>query len=220
MVAVSLYFCAWVDVRFALLLVASAAVNGLLANAAARALDLGDPTPASRRCVAAAVVVDVAVLGLFTYHGFFLGSVTDVFDALGLSATAPTLGLLVLVGLSVVTLHAIGYVVDVGRGDVEPVAWGDVPLYLCFFPHLVAGPPVRVDELVRSSTSGPTPVACRPPTPSCSSAPGCSRRSSSPATWGASWSTRPSPTPAPPAAGRSPSRCTPSRCRSTPASRA
>ena len=67
------------------------------------------------------------------HYGFFLGSVTDVFDALGLSATAPTLGLLVLVGLSVVTLHAIGYVVDVGRGDVEPVAWGDVLLYLCFF---------------------------------------------------------------------------------------
>ena len=77
--------------------------------------------------MAAAVVVDVAVLGPFAYYGFFLGSVTDVFDALGLSATAPTLGLLVLVGLSVVTLHAIGYVVDVGRGDVEPVAWGDVP---------------------------------------------------------------------------------------------
>ena len=157
MVAVSLYFCAWVDVRFALLLVASAAVNGLLANAAARALDLGDPTPASRRCVAIAVVVDVAVLGLFAYHGFFLGSVTDVFDALGLSATAPTLGLLVPVGLSVVTLHAIGYVVDVGRGDVEPVAWGDVLLYLCFFPHLVAGPPVRVDELVPQFHERPDP---------------------------------------------------------------
>ena len=32
MVAVSLYFCAWVDIRFALLVVASAAVNGALAT--------------------------------------------------------------------------------------------------------------------------------------------------------------------------------------------
>ncbi len=55
MVAVSLYFCAWVDVRFALLIVASAVVNGLVATAAARALDFGDPTPASRRWVASAV---------------------------------------------------------------------------------------------------------------------------------------------------------------------
>ncbi len=97
------------------------------------------------------------VLGLFAYHGFFLGSVTDVIDALGLSATAPTLGLLVPVGLSIVTLHAIGYVVDVGRGDVEPVAWGDLLLYLSFFPHLVAGPPVRVDELVPQFHERPDP---------------------------------------------------------------
>ena len=157
MVAVSLYFCAWVDVRFALLIVASAVVNGLLATAAARALDFGDPTPASRRWVAAAVAVDVAVLGLFAYNGFFLESVTDVFDALGLSATAPTLGLLVPVGLSIVTLQAISYVVDVGRGDVEPVAWGDLLLYLSFFPHLVAGPPVRVDELVPQFHERPDP---------------------------------------------------------------
>ena len=103
------------------------------------------------------MAVDVVVLGLFAYHGFFLESVTDVFDALGLSATAPTLGLLVPVGLSIVTLHAISYVVDVGRGDVEPVAWGDLLLYLSFFPHLVAGPPVRVDELVPQFHERPDP---------------------------------------------------------------
>lgn len=157
MVAVSLYFCAWVDVRFALLVVGSAVVNGVLAAAAARALDVGEPTPASRRCVAAAVVIDIAVLGVFAYHGFFLDSVTDVLGAFGLSATAPTLGLLVPVGLSIVTLHAIGYVVDVGRGEVEPVAWGDLLLYLSFFPHLVAGPPVRVDELVPQFHERPDP---------------------------------------------------------------
>ena len=158
MVAVSLYFCAWVDVRFAL---ADRRLGGgeraCWPTAAARALDFGEPTPASRRWVAAAVVVDVAVLGLFAYHGFFLDSVTDVLGAVGLSATAPTLGLLVPVGLSIVTLQAISYVVDVGRGEVEPVAWGDLLLYLSFFPHLVAGPPVRVDELVPQFHERPDP---------------------------------------------------------------
>ena len=105
----------------------------------------------------AAVAIDVGVLGVFAYHGFFLDSITDLVDAVGLSATAPTLGLLVPVGLSIVTLHAIGYVVDVGRGDVEPVAWGDLLLYLSFFPHLVAGPPVRVDELVPQFHDRPDP---------------------------------------------------------------
>ena len=66
----------------------------------------------------------------------------------------------------------------------------------------------------------PDPGGCRPPTRSCSSAWACSRRSSSPATSAPSWSTRRSPTPARPAAGPSPPPCTRSRCRSTPASRA
>jgi alginate O-acetyltransferase complex protein AlgI len=157
MVAVSLYFCAWVDVRFALLIVGSAVVNEVMAVGAARALERGEPTPASRCWVAAAALTDVAVLGLFAYHGFFLDSVSDVLGALGLSATAPTLGLLVPVGLSIVTLNAIGYVVDVGRGEVEPVALGDLLLYLSFFPHLVAGPPVRVDELVPQFHERPDP---------------------------------------------------------------
>ena len=157
MVAVSLYFCAWVDVRFALLIVGLAVATGVLATLAWGALDLGEPTAASRRWVAAAVAVNVAVLALFAYHGFFLDSVTNVLDAVGLSATAPTLGLLVPVGLSIVTLHAIGYVVDVGRGDAEPVPWGDLLLYLSFFPHLVAGPPVRVDELVPQFHERPDP---------------------------------------------------------------
>jgi D-alanyl-lipoteichoic acid acyltransferase DltB (MBOAT superfamily) len=157
MLALSLYFCAWVDVGFALVVLGTALANAVLGDAIARARGLGEPTPRSRRLVAVAVGVDLAVLGVFAYHGFFLDSVVDVLGALGLSATAPTLGLLVPVGLSFVVLNAISYVVDVGRGEVEPVAWSDLLLYVSFFPHLVAGPPVRVDELVPQFHERPDP---------------------------------------------------------------
>jgi D-alanyl-lipoteichoic acid acyltransferase DltB (MBOAT superfamily) len=157
MVAVSLYLCAWVDVRFALLVAGSATANGFLATLAWRALDSGRPTGASRRWVATAVAADVAVLAAFASRGFFLDATTGVLGAFGLSATSATLALVVPVGLSIVTLHAIGYVMDVGRGEVEPVAWGDLLLYLGFFPHLVAGPPVRVDELVPQFHERPDP---------------------------------------------------------------
>ncbi|HKY68469.1 MAG TPA: MBOAT family O-acyltransferase [Acidimicrobiales bacterium] len=157
MIVVSLYFCAWVDVRFALVIIGAAVVNGALAAGADRSRGFGGPTPASRWCVRAAVVADVALLGVVAYHGFFLDSVTGVLDAVGLSATAPALDLLVPVGLSFVTLNAISYVVDVGRGDVEPVSGADLLLYLAFFPHLVAGPPVRVDELVPQFHERPDP---------------------------------------------------------------
>jgi D-alanyl-lipoteichoic acid acyltransferase DltB (MBOAT superfamily) len=43
---------------------------------------------------------------------------------------------------------AISYVVDVSRYEVQPSRWLDVSVYLAFFPHLVAGPIVRGDELI------------------------------------------------------------------------
>lgn len=157
MIVFSLYFCGWVDLRFVLVVVASAVVNGALAVAIHRALVLGEPTAESRRLVRIAVGADVAAFAVFGYHGFFLDSVTDALSGIGLSATAPVLGLLMPVGLSFFSLHAISYVVDVGRGDVEPVAFADLLLYLSFFPHMVAGPIARVDELVPQFHERPDP---------------------------------------------------------------
>lgn len=157
MVAFSLYFCGWVDLRFVLVVVASAAVNAALATMARQAMPLREPTTESRRLVRVAVGANVGVLAVFAYHGFFVSSVTDALSSVGLSPTAPVIGLLVPVGLSFFTLHAISYVVDVGRGDVEPVTFGDLLLYLCFFPHVVAGPIARVDELVPQFHERPDP---------------------------------------------------------------
>jgi alginate O-acetyltransferase complex protein AlgI len=156
MVALSLYVCGWVDIRLALVVVGSALVNGALA-VAAHAARRGGPTVVSRRLVRVAVAADLVVLGVFAYHGFFVESVIDALGSLDLSPTAPVVGLLVPVGLSFVTLHAISYVVDVGRGDIEPIALGDLLLYLSFFPHLMAGPVVRVDELVPQFHERPDP---------------------------------------------------------------
>ncbi len=157
MTVVSLYFCGWVDLRFVFVVVGSAVVNGALATAAHRSMSASGPTVRSRRLVRVAVAANLAVLGVFAYHGFLIDSVTDALGSVGLSDTEPVLGLLVPVGISFFTLHAISYVVDVGRGDVEPVPFGDLLLYLCFFPHLVAGPVVRVDELVPQFHERPDP---------------------------------------------------------------
>jgi D-alanyl-lipoteichoic acid acyltransferase DltB (MBOAT superfamily) len=148
MVAFSLYFYGWVDVRFVLILVGSATVNWVLALTARQAMVEGRPTPASRRLVRVAVAANIAVLGVFKYHGFFVTSAADALASIGLHPTPPVLDILLPVGISFFTFHAISYVVDVGRGDIEPVGYGDLLLYMSFFPHLVAGPIVRVDELV------------------------------------------------------------------------
>ena len=56
--------------------------------------------------------------------------------------------LILPVGISFFTFMAISYIVDVYRGHARVASWIDVFLYLSFFPHLVAGPIVRPDELI------------------------------------------------------------------------
>jgi alginate O-acetyltransferase complex protein AlgI len=157
LIAFSLYFYGWVDIRFVFVLVGSASINWALALATRRAMVEGRPTTDSRRLVRLAVAANVALLGVFKYHGFFIASTADALASIGLHPTTPVLAILLPVGISFFTFHAISYVVDVGRGDIEPVTYGDLLLYMSFFPHLVAGPIVRVDELVPQFHQRPDP---------------------------------------------------------------
>ena len=52
------------------------------------------------------------------------------------------------VGISFFSFMAVSYIVDIQRGDTKPASWIDLFLYLSFFPHLVAGPIVRPNELI------------------------------------------------------------------------
>src|SRR3954471_23367321 len=96
--------------------------------------------------LAVAVALDLGVLAVFKYYGFF---VEDVDRALGpLSLSLPLLTIALPVGVSFFTFQAISYVVDVKRRLVEPASTIDVAIYLSFFPHLVAGPIVRAREFL------------------------------------------------------------------------
>ncbi len=64
------------------------------------------------------------------------------------------------VGISFFTFCAISYVVDVFRDEQEPVSLVNFAATWSFFPHLVAGPIVRVSESSsRSSAADANPDA-------------------------------------------------------------
>src|SRR5258708_21787366 len=50
--------------------------------------------------------------------------------------------------ISLFTFTAMSSVIDMGRGQFEPVRLLDFAVYLSFFPHLVAGPIVRASEFL------------------------------------------------------------------------
>ena len=56
--------------------------------------------------------------------------------------------MLLPIGISFYTFMAISYVVDVSRYQIQVSRWLDVSVYLAFFPHLIAGPIVRSEELI------------------------------------------------------------------------
>ena len=90
--------------------------------------------------------IELAVLGFFKYFNFFEDNLLGLLHSMGVHAVASSLTFRVIlpVGISFYTFHAITLAVDTFRGSVDrEVLLLDVTLYISFFPQLVAGPIVR-----------------------------------------------------------------------------
>jgi len=144
MIGASYIFYAWWDWRFVLLLVGISVLAQLGAIAVARTRP-----PRSRLVVnGIAVALLLFPLAFFKYYGFFAVNMTNTLASVGIESSIPLIQVVLPVGISFFTFMAIAYVVDVYRGDFEVAGWTDTFLYLSFFPHLVAGPIVRPNELI------------------------------------------------------------------------
>src|SRR5262245_50332754 len=101
----------------------------------------------AKMVLASAIVVNLLVLGFFKYANFFADNVNTLFLALGVNPILVP-RVLLPIGISFYTFHAISYVVDVYRGDAiaqkSPV---HAALYLLLFPQLIAGPIIRYRDL-------------------------------------------------------------------------
>ena len=131
----SLFFYAWGEGLYVLLMIASGIGNWALArwiadNSGSRA----------RAILAIGVALNLAGLFVFKYLGFFVESWNDIVPA----ATLRVPYIHLPIGISFFTFHAISYLVDVYRRDFvaerDPVK---VLLYIAMFPQLIAGPIVR-----------------------------------------------------------------------------
>jgi alginate O-acetyltransferase complex protein AlgI len=102
-----------------------------------------------RLLVSASIGMNVLVLCLFKYAGFFLANMFTVARALGVSEAQPVLALAMPVGISFYTFQAISYTVDVYHGKIAPCRRPlEFLAALTFFPHLAAGPIVRSSYLL------------------------------------------------------------------------
>jgi alginate O-acetyltransferase complex protein AlgI len=119
------------------------------------AIDRARGTAGAKRRLAAAVGVNLVVLGIFKYANFFADNVNTLFLVLRVHPVVVP-RILLPIGISFFTFHAISYVVDVYRRDAtaqkSPI---HAALYLLLFPQLIAGPIIRyrdiADQLARRS---------------------------------------------------------------------
>jgi alginate O-acetyltransferase complex protein AlgI len=97
--------------------------------------------------LAITVAADLVVLGAFKYANFFADNVNAVLAALDVGQVSVP-RVILPIGISFFTFHAISYVVDVYRGDAvaqkSPV---HAALYLLLFPQLIAGPIIRYRDI-------------------------------------------------------------------------
>jgi alginate O-acetyltransferase complex protein AlgI len=131
----SLFFYAWGEGLYVLLMIASGIGNWALARWIA-----DNSGTRARAILAFGVALNLAGLFVFKYLGFFVESLNDIVPAASLRVPYIHLP----IGISFFTFHAISYLVDVYRRDFvaerDPVK---VLLYIAMFPQLIAGPIVR-----------------------------------------------------------------------------
>ena len=124
LLAGSLFFYAWGEPRWILLLLASILVTWLLGRAMRPEASAG-----RRLLLILGLVFQLGLLVAVKYAGFFFGAFIDL----------PKLHL--PLGVSFYTFHAISYLVDVYRQKTPPQKnLLRLGLYLALFPKLVMGP--------------------------------------------------------------------------------
>ena len=94
-----------------------------------------------RGLLALAVLLPAGLLFVLKYLTFALELAAAGLAALGLTVSSPALKLLLPAGLSFYVFQAVGYVIDVYRGDQRAQrSFLRHALFLSFFPQLLSGP--------------------------------------------------------------------------------
>ena len=136
----SLFFYAWGEPRYIILLVFSIIINWLFGLAVDK---YRDNKIKSKLFLVLMAMSNISLLVVFKYLGFILNNINSLFNA---NIIVPEIKL--PIGVSFFTFQAISYVVDVYRknGKVQKNIM-NVGLYLSFFPQLIAGPIVRYETI-------------------------------------------------------------------------
>jgi len=141
---ISLFFYAWGEPYFVLLMILSITINYILGILISL---YRQDERVIRIVLTLNVLFNMGLLFIFKYLGF------TVFNLQKIGIPLATVNIVLPIGISFYTFQAMSYVIDVYRGDGEvqknPL---NVGLYIAFFPQLIAGPIVRYSTIAEQIT--------------------------------------------------------------------
>lgn len=142
LLAVSLFFYAWGEPVYVLLMIASILTNFVFGIFIESEL-IKEKRAVRRALFISAVVFNILILGFFKYYGFLAENINALFNADIAYSELP-----LPIGISFYTFQVLSYVIDVYLGKVRlqrnPVSFA---LYVTMFPQLIAGPIVRYSDI-------------------------------------------------------------------------
>ncbi len=138
-------FYGYWDWRFLSLIFLSTVVDYAVANG----IDASNVVWRRKSLLAISMVTNLGLLGIFKYYGFFASECVSLLNSLGVSASLPSLQVVLPVGISFYTFQTMSYTIDVYRREI-PAERNllDFMLFVSFFPQLVAGPVERTKKLL------------------------------------------------------------------------
>ena len=148
LLAASYYFYMSWNARYALLIAASTLITYVSGIAIERYRDSGR-TGRRLTVLFSCLGINLGILLFFKYGNFLIASLDRGLELLHMGSVDQRFYFLLPVGISFYTFQALGYTIDVYRGDVRAETnLIRYALFVSFFPQLVAGPIERSKNLL------------------------------------------------------------------------
>lgn len=104
-----------------------------------------------RLIVGIAVLINMGILLVLKYSGFFTENINSVLKVLSVPVEFEIPAFVMPIGISFYTMQAVAYITDVYRGTIKADRnFGRLALFMSFFPQIVEGPICRYEHTADS----------------------------------------------------------------------
>lgn len=139
----SLFFYAWGAPKFIFVLLFSLFIDFYLVK-----IINNNEGKSGKRALTISILLNIGLLAYFKYANFFVENVNELVSHWGAKGIVKWTAVALPIGISFITFHKLTYAIDAYRRVHKPLEkFSDYVLYIIMFPHQIAGPIVRFNEI-------------------------------------------------------------------------